>query len=189
MSAWGRTRQALRQCIGVLHAIIEISETHQFASNRSDHPPVRVRPGFRFWARGSQWIEELQRERARAQRTIQNKRRAERRSLALLLNLLSPDQREDFRKRGHFHVTGGGSGDCYRIRADAFANIDVLDPSLRVRHRLCAQPTGDVPIYDVMAAQLLYLQDPSAERRFLGIANIHAARPEDYVRRPLHELR
>lgn len=184
MRAWGPVRQALQECIRVLHAILEISRTHRLESPRRDGP-VRAPPRLRLWARSSQWIGDLQRERARAHRVIQDKRRAERRALTLLLKLLDCGQREDFRKRGHFHVTGGASGDCYRIRADPFANIDVLDPSLRVRHRLCAQPTGDVPVFDMMAAQLLYLQDPIAEARFLGIAIIHAVRPEDCASRPM----
>jgi hypothetical protein len=181
MHAWGRARQALQECVRVLHAVIEISKTHRRGAHRRDGA-VRVPPWLRFWARGSQWIGELQRERARARQIIQDKRRAKRRALTLLLKLLNPSQREDYRKRGYFHVTGGASGDCYRIRADPFANIDVLDPSLRVRHRLCAQPTGDVPVFDMMAAQMLHLQDPIAEARFLGIAIIHAVRPEDYCR-------
>lgn len=110
---------------------------------------------------------------------IRRERRAKRRSLSLLMRLLSPAQRQEFRQFGHFHVTGGASGNRYRIRPGTFANIDVLYPSGRVKHRLCAHPAGDVPVYDVMAAQMLHLQEPVCEQRFLRQANVHLAISED----------
>lgn len=106
---------------------------------------------------------------------IHRERRAKRRSLSLLMRLLTPQQRQEFRQFGHFHVDGAASGNRYRIRPGTFANIDVLYPSGRVKHRLCAHPAGDVPVYDVMAAQLLHLQDPLSEARFLRQANVHLA--------------
>jgi hypothetical protein len=113
---------------------------------------------------------------------VRKDRRAKRRSLSLLMRLLNPEQRQEFRTFRHFHVIGGSSGNCYRIRVAAFANIDVLCANGRVKHRLCAHPTGGVPVYDVMAAQLLHLQDPVAEQRFLQRANVHPALAEDWVR-------
>lgn len=110
---------------------------------------------------------------------IHRERRAKRRSLSLLMRLLSPQQRQEFRQFGHFHVNGGASGNRYRIRPGTFANIDVLYPSGRVKHRLCAHPAGDVPVYDVMAAQMLHLQDPQSEPRFLRQANVHLAISEE----------
>ncbi|MGE5650395.1 MAG: hypothetical protein ACM34A_09370, partial [Bacillota bacterium] len=62
------------------------------------------------------------------------------------------------------------------------ANIDVLTPEGRVRHRLCAHPAGDVPVFDVMAAQMLHLQDPGSEQRFLRRANVHPPLPEEHLR-------
>lgn len=106
-------------------------------------------------------------------------RRAERRALLLLMRLLKPEQRQEFRVSGHFHVTGGSSGDRYRIRVGMIANIDVLRDDGMVNHRLCVHPIGGVPVYDVMAAQMLHLQDPSTEERFLRQANICPARQED----------
>jgi len=108
--------------------------------------------------------------------------RAKRRALLLLMKQLNPEQRQEFRKCGYFHVVGGSTGNRYRIRVAAFANIDLLGPNGRVKHRLCAHPAGDVPVYDVMAAQLLHLQDPATEMRFLQRANIHPALSEDRIR-------
>lgn len=116
------------------------------------------------------------------QEEIKRARRAKRRSLTLLMKLLAPEQRQEFRKFGHFHVIGGSSGNRYRVRPATFANIDVVCGSGTVMYRLCAHPAGDVPVYDVMAAQMLHLQDPATERRFLQQANVHPALSEGYVR-------
>ena len=98
--------------------------------------------------------------------------RANRRALGLLLKLLNSEQREEFRKCGHFHVIGGKSHAHYRIRPDRVANIDVLGDDGTVLYRLCVAPAGAVPVYDVMAAQMLHLQDATAEERFLQMANV-----------------
>jgi hypothetical protein len=105
--------------------------------------------------------------------------RARRKSLALLLRLMSPQQRQQFRQSGSFYVVGGSSGTLYRIRSGKIANIDVLRDESKVKWRLCAHPRG-VPLYDVMAAQLLHLQDPLMEKRFLLYANDIAAVPESW---------
>ncbi|TFW10312.1 hypothetical protein E4K72_01570 [Oxalobacteraceae bacterium OM1] len=100
--------------------------------------------------------------------------RAKRRSLGLMLSLLTPEQREEFRTRRYFHVIGGSSGTRYRITVAPFANIDIIGPTGRPMYRLCAHPGGDVPVYDIMAAQMLHLQDPATEMAFLRRANVHA---------------
>lgn len=111
-----------------------------------------------------------------AERVRKEARRSERRALVLLVRQLNHEQRQEFRMYRHFHVTGGSSGNRYRIRPDATANIDVLLPGGKVKHRLCAGPVG-VPVYALMAGQLLYLQDPASEPRFLQRANIHPTYP------------
>jgi hypothetical protein len=59
------------------------------------------------------------------------------------------------------------------------ANIDVLGDDGKVEYRLCVTPTGGVPMYDVMAAQLLHLQDCATEEKLLRQANIHPAIPKN----------
>lgn len=98
---------------------------------------------------------------------------ATKKAYSLLLDLLSEEQRLEFQSRGFFYVTGGNSGDRYRIRLDSAVNIDVLGTDGTVRHHLCARPTGNIPMYDVMAAQLLYLQDRASEAYFLDQAKRH----------------
>jgi len=117
-----------------------------------------------------------------ARERIRNDRRAKRRALGLLMGLLTDEQRQEFCTYRHFHVIGGLSGNRYRIRVAAFANIDVLGFNESVMYRLCAHPAGDIPVYDVMAAQLLHLQDAATEQRFLQHANVHPALSEDGLR-------
>lgn len=180
MRAWGQAWNALCQCIILIDKTIAV---------RADRPhperglPARSHPWRRLCAQGRGWIHDWRNERERAQQAIRARRRAERRSLTLLLNLLDATQRQDFRAHGHLYVIGGNSRDRYRIRVALFANIDVMSGAGAVSHRLCAQPEGDVPVYDMMAGQLLYLQDPGSEKCFLARAKIHPTRPEDYVRR------
>jgi hypothetical protein len=102
---------------------------------------------------------------------------AEKRALSLLLNLLNQDQRHEFQTNGYFRVKGGSSGDRYRIRSDSTVNIDVLGEDGTVRYHLCGRPSGNIPMYDVMAGQLLYLQDAGTEARFLAQAKRHFTMP------------
>lgn len=99
--------------------------------------------------------------------------RAKRRSLTLMLGLLNPQQREEFRNYHYFHVIGGKTGVRYRIRVASFANIDIIGPNGRTMSRICAHPAGDVPVYDVMAAQMLHLADAATEKTFLRYTNVH----------------
>jgi hypothetical protein len=135
-----------------------------------------------IYARVLRQVQETQRSNElMMQETARRERRAKRRSLVLLMRLLNGEQRREFRESRHFHVTGGASGDRYRIWVGRIANIDVLRDDGTVRHRLCVQPAGGIPVYDVMAAQLLYLQDPASEQRFLRQANVHPALPEERI--------
>lgn len=113
------------------------------------------------------------------QKAVRKERRVERKALSLLMSLLNSQQRQEFRERRHFYVIGGSSGTRYRIRVGMIANIDVLGEDGKVKYRLCVTPTGGVPMYDVMAAQLLHLQDCATEEKLLRQANVHPAIPED----------
>ena len=115
---------------------------------------------------------ELGLEAARNAESIRQERAAKRRALGLLIRLLDPTQRAEFRHALHFHVVGAGTGERYRIRVESIANIDVLGDDGRVKYRLCVQPGSNVPIYDALASQMLQLQDPVAEVRLLKQANV-----------------
>jgi hypothetical protein len=124
-------------------------------------------------ARCKEWLQAARRTRESLGPDLKQEHRAEQTALSLLLNLMSQEQRHEFEAYGYFHVIGGNSGDRYRIRDDSAVNIDVIGENGTVRYRLCARPAGDIPMYDVMAGQLLYLQDSSAEKRFLNQAKRH----------------
>jgi hypothetical protein len=188
MPAWNRAWQALCRRLTLDDASAAGPETDRVGSAYWRDALQMLRAGSRRWrrfcTRGREWMREAQRTREQVvQEAIRNKRRAKRKALSLLLNLLNPEQRQEFQAYGHFHVMGGASGDRYRIRVDSVANIDVLRHDGTVKHHLCAHPTGGIPVYDVMAGQLLYLQDPSTEKSFLAQANSHPTLPEDQVRR------
>ena len=124
-----------------------------------------------------EWLQAARRTREKLVRAEIQKARAEKRALSLLLNLLNQEQRHEFQTDGHFRVTGGSSGNRYRIRSDSTVNIDVLSKDGTVRYYLCGRPTGDIPMYDVMAGQLLYLHNAGIETRFLAQAKKHFALP------------
>jgi hypothetical protein len=135
-------------------------------------------------ARWWRWLQAVQDARERRGHEAQQRIRAEQRARSLLLGLLNGEQRAEFEAGGYFHVTGGSSGERYRIRADSAVNIDVFAPDGNIRFHLCARPAGNIPMYDVMAGQLLYLQDSSTEARFLAQANRHVTilfRPLDIM--------
>jgi hypothetical protein len=119
------------------------------------------------------WLQAAQLARARRSRQALQKAQAEQKARSLLLNLLSHEQHDEFEKYGYFHVTGGSSGDRYRIRRNSGVNVDVLGNDGSVNYHLCARPSGDIPMYDVMAGQLLFLQDRDAEAHFLQQAKKH----------------
>jgi hypothetical protein len=127
----------------------------------------------RVWAQCSDKLLRIRRALNRLRQEAIRGDRAEQRSRSLLLTVLNEDQRRDFQKYGYFHVTGGSSGNLYRIRADSAVNIDVLGENGAVKYHLCARPIGNIPMYDVMAGQMLFLQDSSTEPRFLEQANRH----------------
>ncbi|HEU4376155.1 MAG TPA: hypothetical protein VFS02_21860 [Telluria sp.] len=127
----------------------------------------------RLCAHWWRWMQAVQDARERRGREAKQRACAEQRARTLLLGLLNREQRAEFETGGYFHVTGGASGERYRIRADSAVNIDVFGPDGSIRFHLCARPAGNIPMCDVMAGQLLYLQDSSTEARFLEQANRH----------------
>jgi len=116
-------------------------------------------------------------EEAERQRVIRTQEReiAKNRAKELLLQHLSPQQQETYRKHDWFVVEGGRSKIKYRIRGGTLtANVDVLDKTEKTTHRLCAHPRLEAcPMGDQLLAQKLTLEH--AEDDFLRIANRHAA--------------
>lgn len=97
---------------------------------------------------------------------------AQRRARNLLLEFLTPLQRETFRDLRHI-VVRGASGQRYRIEEGRIGNVALLGPDGQPLHRLCAHPREIVPDADTMLTQLFMLRDPETERQFLERANVH----------------
>lgn len=90
---------------------------------------------------------------------------------ALLRSLLTPAQREQLDRDGHFDVTAQG-GRRYRLsKYSRSYNVSRLDLRGRVVERLCAYPKNSyaLPMADQLIAQMLMLK--SDEKAFLRIAN------------------
>jgi hypothetical protein len=95
-------------------------------------------------------------------------RTPEGRSLRLLRDWLSPDQRAQFARKGYFEITGGETGKQYRIYAGTAANVCELDESGRPTLGLCFRPMDELPIRDVMLSQKIALE--GCESRALAVA-------------------
>jgi hypothetical protein len=98
----------------------------------------------------------------RAQR---DKRLADRRSKALLHQLLTREQRWSLRGRGSFLVTAQ-DGRTYEVTKAHGVRL-IVDG--RPHTSYCIHPAGDLPVYDVMVAQKLLLEADVGH--FLAVAN------------------
>jgi hypothetical protein len=81
----------------------------------------------------------------------------------LLLRLLSPAQRKEFDRYGHFTVQAAGWG---RFRVMPRTTFNVVDTQTGICY--CAGPEGVVPLSDLMLAQKLVLENDPA--RFFAVA-------------------
>jgi hypothetical protein len=93
----------------------------------------------------------------------------------LLMEHLTPEQRECYKQNKWFVVEGGKSKIKYRINAkdNLIANVDVLHGGERISHRLCAHADPKVmPLGDHLLAQKMMIE--FAEENFLKVANRHA---------------
>ena len=76
----------------------------------------------------------------------------------LLVDNLTPSQREQYQTHGYFEVIGGDTGTRYRIHCGFQLNIEELDRKGQRLGLLCFMPQGRVPIGDVMLAQKVALE-------------------------------
>jgi hypothetical protein len=109
-------------------------------------------------------VQELERE---------HREQAEHRARGLLLDHLTPEQRETY-ERDRWFIVEGESKTRYRVRdlGHMVANVEMLNENNTVRHRLCAHvPMGRVPMGDQLLAQKIMLE--CSEPDFLRIANRH----------------
>ena len=99
---------------------------------------------------------------------------SEARGLRLLRSWLSPQQREDFDKRGYFDVVGCDSRTRYRIRYGTAMNVHELDHAGKFTMGWCFVPEGSLVAGDVMLAQKIALE--TSEYAALAVARRFLAR-------------
>ena len=84
--------------------------------------------------------------------------RAHLHGLQLLVENLSPIQRDQLKLFNYFDVVGGDTGTHYRIHFDDRMNVEQFDPGGKAIRRLCFLPRGRLPVGDVMLAQKIALE-------------------------------
>ncbi len=102
-------------------------------------------------ARLSAWL-------AAAKSRLRTRRNADKRAARLLREALSPDQRAQYDRKGHFDVIGGQSGKRYRIRNGSQMNVEELSAAGSRVRVLCFVPQGGLPMGDIHLAQKLALE-------------------------------
>jgi hypothetical protein len=102
-------------------------------------------------ARLSAWV-------ATAQSRFRSRRRANKRSVQLLRDVLTPEQRAQYDRKGHFDVIGGRSGKRYRIRNGSQMNVEELSATGSRVRVLCFVPQGGLPMGDTHLGQKLALE-------------------------------
>ena len=80
------------------------------------------------------------------------------RGMKLLLENLSPPQRQQFIRSGYFCVIGGETGRRYRINRGRQINVHQLDNNGLPTCTWCFYPEGGLVVGDVMMAQKLALE-------------------------------
>ena len=92
------------------------------------------------------------------EREVTGARPANARSMELMVRNLSPQQRDQYERFGHFDVIGCVSGRTYRINYGTQLNIEELGRHGQRVRLLCFSPGGLLPVADVMLAQKLALE-------------------------------
>lgn len=95
---------------------------------------------------------------------------AERRAEALLLEHLTPEQRETWDREQYIPVVSHDGARHYRIFRGRARNIRLVDADGKEILTYCAHPVEKVPVADCLLAQKLMLE--MAEHEFLRIANV-----------------
>jgi hypothetical protein len=108
----------------------------------------------------------------RAEKHRLEQQQALERSKELFLSMLSEEQRAEFVGKGWFVVSGKRGR--YKIYPQDSYNVFVLDESGLETNSLCCVPKDDVPLYDHLLAQKLYLEHD--ESYFLRKANTRKVR-------------
>jgi hypothetical protein len=103
--------------------------------------------------------EEMQAARERATKLAEEQGEARKRAHALLLEHLTPQQRETFEKNKWFIVEGGKTGKRFKIFSNGYAgNVHELDAHDRMVNRLCCHANPGIPLEDQLLTQKVLLE-------------------------------
>ena len=116
-------------------------------------------------ATAAQWQRDRE---ARAAQDRADREAAQTRATALLRSLLTPRQWRQYAET-HTILVRGSDKRYYRIEHERVSNVIELDRAGKEVASWCAAPGGNLPIEDVMAAQLLWLR--SDAEGFRAVAN------------------
>jgi hypothetical protein len=115
--------------------------------------------------------EEMQAARERAEQAAKEMGEARKRAHALLLEHLTPAQRETFEKNKWFIVEGGKTGKRFKIFSNGYAgNVHELDAHDKMVNRLCCHANAGIPLEDQLLTQKVLLEWD--EEHFYKTANI-----------------
>jgi hypothetical protein len=115
--------------------------------------------------------EEMQAARERAEQLAKEQKNARKRAHALLLEHLTPQQRETFEKNKWFIVEGGKTGKRFKIFSNGYAgNVHELDAHDKMVNRLCCHANPGIPLEDQLLTQKVLLEWD--EEHFIKTANI-----------------
>jgi hypothetical protein len=103
-------------------------------------------------------------------------------AMRLLMDNLSPAQRDQFASFNYFDVIGGDTGTRYRIHFGNLMNVEALDERGRRKRMLCFMPEGRLPVGDTMLAQKIALE--LFENEAVQVANAQPAWDRVWERPP-----
>ena len=88
---------------------------------------------------------------------------AEAKGMQLLLDNLTEEQRNQYRKRGHFDAIGSMSGKRYRIMHGTMRNVLEIGQSVEPGLGRCFMPKGNLVAGDCMLAQKIAIENCEEE--------------------------
>jgi hypothetical protein len=122
------------------------------------------------WVSSLGWQPETPEQKAERRRQAHLDDLAATRAKALLLELLTEEQKAEYAEFEYFHVIGQ-SGKLYRIKRGSAGNVYSIGLDGNEEHKYCIHARDSVPHEDNMIAQYGLLR--TDEEQFLSLANRH----------------
>jgi hypothetical protein len=114
---------------------------------------------------------------------------AERKSLALLREWLSPEQLSQYEKDKAFEIIGSKTGKRYRIKQGNQQNVFEVDEKGQLVRGLCFVPLGFLACGDVMLAQKIALETDEETAMKVALPFLAGTGPSRFVRLVVRDVR